>query len=216
MLKLVIGDKALSSWSLRPWILLKHLGIEFEEIRLPLDTAQFEREISRYSPSRRVPVLLDGPLRVWESIAICEYVNELAGGRAWPGDRTTRAEARAVSAEMHAGFQAMRNEWSMQATSRGLQVPLSGAGRADVARIDALWSDCRSRFQSAGPWLFGDYCAADAMFAPVLLRFYSYGAELSPTAQAYFDFALQDPHLQEWLSGAEYEVTVEGRPEKHA
>lgn len=216
MLKLVIGDKALSSWSLRPWILLKHLGIEFEEIRLPLDTAQFEREISRYSPSRRVPVLLDGPLRVWESIAICEYVNELAGGRAWPGDRTTRAEARAVSAEMHAGFQAMRNEWSMQATSRGLQVPLSGAGRADVARIDALWSDCCSRFQSAGPWLFGDYCAADAMFAPVLLRFYSYGAELSPTAQAYFDFALQDPHLQEWLSGAEYEVTVEGRPEKHA
>jgi glutathione S-transferase len=216
VLKLVIGDKALSSWSLRPWILLKHLGIEFEEIRLPLDTAQFEREISRYSPSRRVPVLLDGPLRVWESIAICEYVNELAGGRAWPGDRTTRAEARAVSAEMHAGFQAMRNEWSMQATSRGLQVPLSGAGRADVARIDATWSDCRSRFQSAGPWLFGDYCAADAMFAPVLLRFYSYGAELSPTAQAYFDFALQDPHLQEWLSGAEYEVTVEGRPEKHA
>lgn len=216
MLKLVIGDKALSSWSLRPWILLKHLGIEFEEIRLPLDTAQFEREIPRYSPSRRVPVLLDGPLRVWESIAICEYVNELAGGRAWPGDRTTRAEARAVSAEMHAGFQAMRNEWSMQATSRGLQVPLSGAGRADVARIDATWSDCRSRFQSAGPWLFGDYCAADAMFAPVLLRFYSYGAELSPTAQAYFDFALQDPHLQEWLSGAEYEVTVEGRPEKHA
>lgn len=216
MLKLVIGDKALSSWSLRPWILLKHLGIEFEEIRLPLDTAQFEREISRYSPSRRVPVLLDGPLRVWESIAICEYVNELAGGRAWPGDRTTRAEARAVSAEMHAGFQAMRNEWSMQATSRGLQVPLSGAGRADVARIDATWSDCRSRFQSAGPWLFGDYCAADAMFAPVLLRFYSYGAELSPTAQAYFDFSLQDPHLQEWLSGAEYEVTVEGRPEKHA
>ncbi len=216
MLKLVIGDKALSSWSLRPWILLKHLGIEFEEIRLPLDTAQFEREIPRYSPSRRVPVLLDGPLRVWESIAICEYVNELAGGRAWPVDRTTRAEARAVSAEMHAGFQAMRNEWSMQATSRGLQVPLSGAGRADVARIDATWSDCRSRFQSAGPWLFGDYCAADAMFAPVLLRFYSYGAELSPTAQAYFDFALQDPHLQEWLSGAEYEVTVEGRPEKHA
>jgi len=216
VLKLVIGDKALSSWSLRPWILLKHLGIEFEEIRLPLDTAQFEREIPRYSPSRRVPVLLDGPLRVWESIAICEYVNELAGGRAWPGDRTTRAEARAVSAEMHAGFQAMRNEWSMQATSRGLQVPLSGAGRADVARIDATWSDCRSRFQSAGPWLFGDYCAADAMFAPVLLRFYSYGAELSPTAQAYFDFALQDPHLQEWLSGAEYEVTVEGRPEKHA
>ena len=150
MLKLVIGDKALSSWSLRPWILLKHLGIEFEEIRLPLDTAQFEREISRYSPSRRVPVLLDGPLRVWESIAICEYVNELAGGRAWPGDRTTRAEARAVSAEMHAGFQAMRNEWSMQATSRGLQVPLSGAGRTDVARIDATWSDALEPLRRVG------------------------------------------------------------------
>lgn len=216
MLQLVIGDKALSTWSLRPWILLKHLGLEFEEIRLPLDTDRFELEISQYSPSRRVPVLLDGPLRVWESIAICEYANELAGGRAWPQERTTRAEARAVSAEMHAGFEAMRNEWSMRATSRGLQVPLGSAARADVARIDAIWSDCRKRYRSGGPWLFGGYSAADAMFAPVLLRFYSYGAELSPTAQAYLEFALQDPHLQEWLSGAEYEVTIEGRPEKHA
>jgi glutathione S-transferase len=214
-MKLVIGDKNLSSWSMRPWMLLKHLGVDFEEIRLPLDTERFEQEIGRYSPSRRVPVLLDGALGVWDSLAIIEYANELCSGRAWPADRAARAEARSISAEMHSGFQALRTEWSMTALSRDLVVPLSPAGQADVARIDQIWRECRERHASHGPWLFGDWSAADAMYAPVLLRFQTYGASLSPTSKAYLEFAMQDPHLQEWLSGAEYEVRTEGRPMSH-
>jgi len=217
MLTLVIGDKQLSSWSLRPWILLRHLGLDFEEIRLPLDTAQFETEICRWSPTRRVPVLIDGDLRVWESIAICEYASERAGGGGWPQDPALRATARSISAEMHSGFQHLRTAWPMQATSRGLEVPLSAPARADVERIDAIWSDCRARHGRHGPWLFGSqYTIADAMYAPVVLRFATYGAQLSPLARQYRDQALADPHLLEWIRAAEHEIAVEGRPVAHA
>ena len=215
MLTLVIGDKNLSSWSLRPWILLKHAGLAFEEVRLPLDTPQFHAEIVRYSPARRVPVLLDGATRIWDSLAICEYVNELVAGRAWPTDAAVRAHARAVSAEMHSGFQALRTTWSMRATVTNLQVPLNADAAADVARIDGIWRDCRERYGAHGGWLFGNYSIADAMYAPVLLRFNSYGAELSPTARSYRDFALHDPHLQDWLLGAAREIADEGRPTDH-
>jgi len=216
MLTLVIGDKNLSSWSLRPWILLRHLGLPFEEIRLPLDTPQFDDEIVRYSPARRVPVLVDGERRIWDSLAICEYVNELAGGRAWPEDAAARAHARAVSAEMHSGFQALRSAWSMRAARTGLQVELGADGRTDLSRIDEIWRDCRARHGAHGPWLFGRYSAADAMYAPVVLRFNSYGAELSAAARTYLESALADPVLQEWIRGAEHEVRVEGRPPTHA
>jgi glutathione S-transferase len=216
MLTLVIGDKQLSSWSLRPWILLRHLGLPFEELRLPLDTARFRDEIGRWSPTGRVPVLLDGELRVWDSIAICEYASELAGGAGWPEDRSLRAVARSVSAEMHSGFQALRNAWSMQATSRGIDVPPTPDVAADVNRIDAIWSDCRTRHGRHGPWLFGDrYTIADAMYAPVVLRFITYGARLSETAGRYRDHVLADPSLQDWIRGAGHEVAVEGRPLAH-
>jgi glutathione S-transferase len=215
MLKLVIGDKNLSSWSLRPWLLLKHSGLEFEEVRLPLDTPFFRETIRTYSPTRRVPVLLDGTIRVWDSLAICEYVNERMGGQAWPSDPATRAHARAVSAEMHSGFQALRTNWSMRATVMNLNKPLGPEAAADVARIDELWSDCRERYGAEGRWLFGHFSIADAMFAPVLLRFNSYGAELAPTAAEYLRFGLQDPHLQEWLDGAAREIAEEGRPTDH-
>jgi glutathione S-transferase len=216
MLTLVIGDKNLSSWSLRPWILLKHSGLEFEEIRLPLDTQQFRDEIVRHSPARRVPVLLDGATRIWDSLAICEYVNELVGRKAWPTEPAVRAHARSVSAEMHSGFQSLRSTWSMRATVTHLQVPLSPEGAADVARIDEIWSDCRERYGEEGRWLFGHYSIADAMYAPVLLRFNSYGAKLSPAARSYQEFALQDPYLQDWLDGAAREIAEEGRPTDHA
>lgn len=215
MLTLVIGDKNLSSWSLRPWILLRHLDIQFEELRLPLDTERFHVEIARYSPSHRVPVLLDGAVRIWDSLAICEYVNEMVGGEAWPANPAARAHARSVSAEMHSGFSSLRQEWSMKAAATGLTVPLGEKAAADAARIDAIWRECRDHHGSHGPWLFGPYSVADAMYAPVLLRFRTYGAQLSPSARAYFDFALQDQHLQEWIRGAEYEVNVEGRPLDH-
>ncbi len=216
MLTLVIGDKNLSSWSLRPWILLKHAGLEFEEIRLPLDTPQFHAEVVKYSGARRVPVLIDGERRIWDSLAICEYVNELAGMKAWPDDAAARAHARSVSAEMHSGFQALRTAWSMRAAATGLQVPLGADAAADVARIDALWSDCRERYGKSGPWLFGRYSIADAMYAPVVLRFNSYGAGLTAAARAYLEFALADPALQEWIRGAEHEIRFEGRPSAHA
>jgi glutathione S-transferase len=216
MLTLVIGDKQLSSWSLRPWILLRHLGLPFEEVRLPLDTPRFHAEIGRWSPTGRVPVLLDGDLRIWDSIAICEYASELAGGAGWPADPRTRAVARSISAEMHSGFQALRGTWSMQATSRGVAVPPTPQVSADVARIDALWSACRARHGGHGPWLFGErYTIADAMFAPVVLRFVTYGARLSQAAGGYRDHALADPALQEWLRGARHEIEAEGRPVAH-
>ena len=217
MLTLVIGDKQLSSWSLRPWILLRHLGLPFEEVRLPLDTPRFFDEIGRWSPTGRVPVLLDGDLRIWDSIAICEYASELAGGAGWPVDGRLRAIARSISAEMHSGFQALRSAWSMQATSRGVEVPPTPQVSADVQRIDAIWSDCRARHGRRGPWLFGErYTIADAMYAPVVLRFTTYGARLSDAAAHYRDHALGDPHLQEWLRGAAHEIAVEGRPVAHA
>ena len=216
MLKLVIGDKQLSSWSLRPWMLLRHFGLPFEEIRLPLDTPRFHEEIGRYSPSRRVPVLLDGELTVWDSLAICEYLNERVDGAAWPSDTGARAVARAVSAEMHSGFTALRSAWSLRTTDTGLEVKLDEAGRADLARIDALWSDCLARNRAKGPWLFGrHYCIADAMYAPVALRFNTYGASLSPPARTYFEHVMADPHLREWIEGARREIALEGRPAAH-
>jgi glutathione S-transferase len=215
MLTLVIGDKNLSSWSLRPWILLKQAGLDFGEVRLPLDTQQFRDEIARYSPARRVPVLLDGTTRVWDSLAICEYVNELVGGEAWPNDPVARAHARAVSAEMHSGFQALRSTWSMRAALQGLQVPLGPDATADLERIDEIWRDCRDRYGSHGPWLFGHYSIADAMYAPVVLRFNTYGAALSPAGRGYLQFALEDESLREWIRGAERELAVEGRPAAH-
>lgn len=215
MLRLVIGDKHLSSWSLRPWILLKHLELPFEEVRLPLDTPRFRQEIGRYSPTGRVPVLLDGTVHVWESIAICEYVNEMAGGAAWPADPAARATARAISAEMHAGFQALRTAWTLKAAATGLRVPLDATAQADHARIEAIWNECRRGYLGQGPWLFGTYSVADAMYAPIVLRFNTYGAQLSGQAREYFEFALRDPWLLEWIRGAEREVTDEGRPAEH-
>jgi glutathione S-transferase len=206
MLRLVIGDKQLSSWSLRPWILLRHLGIPFEEVSLPLDTVRFRAEIERYSPARRVPVLLTAGLRVWDSLAICEYLNEHVEGAAWPDDPDDRALARSISAEMHSGFAALRSQWSLRASDTGIAVPLDEAGRADLARIDAIWSDCRARDAARGPWLLGGrYSIADAMYAPVVLRFNTYGASLSPAAQAYADHAMTDPNLLEWIEGARRE-----------
>lgn len=215
MLKLVIGDKNLSSWSLRPWMLLRHLGLAFEEIRLPLDTPRFRDEIGRYSPAHRVPVLLDGDLRVWDSLAICEYLDEKSGGRAWPEDAAARAHARSVSAEMHSGFTALRAAWSMQAAARGIELPPGPAALADIERIDEIWRNCRAEHAADGPWLFGRYSVADAMYAPVALRFNTYGARLSAGAGGYFEAVLQDSNIQDWIRGAEREVTTVERSPAH-
>jgi glutathione S-transferase len=203
-LLLTIGNKNYSSWSLRPWVLLKHLGLAFEERLLPLDTPEFSRDIATISPSRRVPVLQHGSLLVWDSLAICEYACELAG-RGWPRERDARAIARAVSAEMHAGFSILRSQWPMNARALGRHTAANPERAADISRIEDLWADCCRRFGKGGPWLFGEYSVADAMYAPVVLRLRTYGAHLREASAAYVATVLADEHLREWLAAAEAE-----------
>jgi glutathione S-transferase len=200
-LLLTIGNKNYSSWSLRPWILMKHLGLPFDERLLPLDTPEFARDIGSISPTRRVPVLSHGPLLVWDSLAICEYACELAGA-GWPRDRKARAVARAVSAEMHSGFSILRSQWPMNARAIGRRTATSPERSADVARIEDLWAECRGRFGDQGPWLFGEYSVADAMYAPVVLRLRTYGAHLRDTSASYVATVLADAHMREWLDAA--------------
>jgi glutathione S-transferase len=214
---LVIGNRNYSSWSLRPWILLRHLGLEFDEVRLPLDTPQFAAEVGRWSPSGKVPVLVDGELRAYESIAIVEYANELAGGRAWPADRTRRAHARSIAAEMHGGFQALRSAYPMNVRARNRRVPMTPELAAAIARLDAAWTDCRARYGADGPWLFGQYSAADAMYAPVAFRFQTYGSTgLGAASLDYVRTTLADPLLQPWIAAAEAETEVVGHDEAGA
>lgn len=208
MLKLVIGNKNLSSWSLRPWLLLKHLNLPFNQITLLLDTPEFKPQLGQYSPAGRVPVLIDGDLRIWDSLAIAEYLNERCDGRGWPADPALRAHARSISAEMHSGFAALRQNWPMQATARNIRVPLPPAGLDDVTRIDQIWQDCQSRYGANGPWLFGEFSIADAMYAPVVLRFNTYGATLSAAAAAYCKHVLNDSHLREWIQDAQQEIAT--------
>jgi glutathione S-transferase len=200
-LLLTIGNKNYSSWSLRPWILMKHLGLQFAERLLPLDTPEFARDIAAISPTKRVPVLQHGTLLIWDSLAICEYCCELAG-RGWPRDREVRAVARAVSAEMHSGFSILRSQWPMNARARDRRSAPNPERSADVARIEDLWADCRARYGESGPWLFGEYSVADAMYAPVVLRLQTYGSHLRESSAAYEATVLADPHMREWLDAA--------------
>jgi len=203
-LTLVIGNKNYSTWSLRAWLFMKHAGVEFQEILVPLDTPETREQLERYGPSGRVPVLRQGTLCVWDSLAICEYIAELSG-RGWPQAREARAVARSVCAEMHSGFTTLRSLWPMNARARNRRTAVTGALAADIERIDEIWNDCRSRFGSGGPWLFGDYSVADAMYAPAVLRFNTYGAHISQTARWYMASVLEDAALQEWLQGARQE-----------
>jgi len=203
-LTLIIGNKNYSPWSLRPWLLMKHVNLEFQELLIPLDTPETREQIDRYAPSGRVPVLRQGTLCVWDSLAICEYVAELSGS-GWPQAREARAVARAVCAEMHSGFSTLRSLWPMNARVRNRRTAVTAALEADIERIDEIWNDCRSRFGGGGPWLFGEYSVADAMYAPVVLRFNTYGARISQTARWYMATVLEDAPLQEWLQAAKQE-----------
>jgi glutathione S-transferase len=206
-LLLTIGNKNYSSWSLRPWILLKHLGLAFHERILPLDTPEFARDVAALSPTRRVPVLNDGDVTVWDSLAICEYACELAG-RGWPAPPAARAVARSACAEMHAGFTILRSQWPMNARALGRVTAPNPERTAEIARIEQLWNDCRLRFGANGPWLFGEYSVADAMYAPVVLRFRTYGARVNDAAAGYMQTVLADPIMQAWLAGAAAERAI--------
>lgn len=209
MLQLVIGNKNFSSWSLRPWLLLKQAGLPFREIPVHLRQADTKAQILAHSPSGKVPALIDGDLTVWDSLAICEYLAEKASLNhvdLWPADPKARAEARSVSAEMHSGFAALRQQMSMEVAASRPGEGQTPEVLADIARIAALWTSSRERFAAAGPFLFGDFSVADAMYAPVAFRFHTYGVELPPLAAAYRDTLLALPAMQEWAAGARAEV----------
>ena len=210
MSTLLIGSKNYSSWSLRPWVFLRKAAFKFTEQIVHFDQSDYQAQIAAQSPSRRVPLLIDDGVKIWDSLAICEYAAE-STGRGLPSDRLARARARSVAAEMHSGFQALRNECPMNVRARDRRVPQTPELRADVARIDEIWSSCRKEHGGGGDWLFGDFSIADAMFAPVFFRFQTYGASLSPASQTYLNHALQDPELRDWQDAA----LQEGHPLPH-
>jgi glutathione S-transferase len=205
--QLVIGNKNYSSWSLRPWLAARHAGIEFDEIRVSLFTPEGTAQIRQYSPSLRVPVWREGDLVIWESLAICEYLAERVPSL-WPADAAARAVARSVSAEMHAGFSALRNAMPMNARARGRRVAVTPEIAADIDRIEAIWTDGRRRFGAGGPWLFGAFSIADAMFGPVVLRFVPYGVSRPGVVDDYVATFMADPHLQAWIVAAEQEPEI--------
>jgi glutathione S-transferase len=203
---LVIGNKNYSSWSLRPWLAMKMAGASFQEVIIPLRQPTTAADIARHSPAGKVPVLHDGEITVWESLAILEY---LAGGmpkaRLWPDDREARAVARVVSAEMLAGFVALRTHMPMN-----VRASKPGRGRTpevemDIRRIVTLWEDCRARFGEGGPFLFGRFSNADAMYAPVVTRFNTYDVELHGEARAYAETILALPAMLEWFAAGKAE-----------
>jgi glutathione S-transferase len=212
---LVIGNKCYSSWSLRPWLLLRHAEIPFEELRIPLYTAETRARILPHSPSGRVPVFIDGALRIWESLAICEHLAERHPERCgWPRGAEARGVARSVSAEMHAGFQALRSELPLYCRGARRGVVPGPAARADLERVFSLLADCRSRFGAGGPWLFGSFSPADAMFAPVALRLLTYGVATPPAVGAWVDSIRRHPAIEDWIAAARRETEVVAEAER--
>ncbi len=213
-LKLIIGNKNYSSWSLRTWFLLTEAGIEFAEHRIPLDLDNSAAEIARFSPSGRIPVLLLDEQQVWDTLAIAETVAEhWPEKELWPSDSAAKAHARCISAEMHSGFPALRESMPMNCRAMGRKVSLPDALTADIDRILDIWSDCHRRYQSQGNWLFGRFSVADAMFAPVVLRFRTYSINLPGSASAYPRRLLESESIQSWLAAAESEIEVIKRDE---
>ncbi len=205
-LTLVIGNKNYSSWSLRPWLLMQQAGIPFVERYIPIRSAAWAAQIPRLSPSGKVPALQDGPLQVWDSLAICEYLAErFPEKQLWPAAVAARAEARSVSAEMHSGFMALRLNMFMN-----IRRHMPTRGRTpevlqDIERIVAIWNGCRARYAAGGPFLFGGFSIADAMYAPVALRFATYAVKTEGAAGDYARTLLALPALQEWVAAAHAE-----------
>jgi glutathione S-transferase len=214
--RLLLGDKNYSSWSLRPWLAMRMFNIPFEEINVDIYNKGTRARILEHSPSGKVPALKTGSLTIWDTMAIIEYLAENHPDLViWPKDREARAMARVVSAEMHSGFTDLRNEMPMDMTgSKPVDEVSKGVGH-DVARITEVWRMCRETYGSAGDFLFGDFSAADAMFAPVTSRFRTYGVDLSAlgddgTAQAYCDAVLSLPAIEEWTQAGREQMAERG------
>ncbi|MEO1015333.1 MAG: glutathione S-transferase family protein [Pseudomonadota bacterium] len=209
-LTLIIGDKNLSSWSLRPWLAMRHLGIPFTEELVRLDRPDSRENLRRLSPSGFVPCLKDGETVVWDSLAILEYLNESFPEKGlWPASAQARAHARSASAEMHSGFSNLRTVWPMMFTREDLRHTTSGGVARDIARIADLWTEARERFgvPHGGAFLYGDFSIADAMYAPVASRFRTYGPiDLPPPAAEWMEMMLDLPAMREWGEDAAKEL----------
>ena len=212
MLKLFIGNKAYSSWSMRGWLAVRHAGVAFEEIVVPLydDDWDKRREGAEFAPSSgKVPILWDGDVVVWDSLAIVEYLADKVGrDRFWPADDAARAMARSMAAEMHSGFQNLRREHSMNVRRTFATPELSPGVQQDVMRIVSLWAEARARFGGGGEFLFGDYGAVDLMFAPVVTRLVTYGIPVPRFAVAYMQAILAYPDVRAWIGAAQEEPWV--------
>jgi glutathione S-transferase len=205
-LRLVIANKAYSSWSLRPWILLSHFEIPFVELVIPLDKPDTRRRILNVSPNGKCPSLHDGPVTVWESLAIIEYIAEKYPDKAiWPNGKKARALARSLCSEMHAGFQALREHCPTNFRRPVRKRELTSEVEANVARIEAAWADARKTYRKQGPFLFGRFSAADAMFAPVVNRFYVYDVPVKKESRDYMDAIMALAAWKAWIRDAEAE-----------
>lgn len=203
-LTLVIANKAYSSWSLRPWLALKAAGVPFEAILIPLEEPDTRQRILEHSPAGKVPILIEGEVRVWESLAILEYLAErFPEAGLWPADRAARAKARAIASEMHAGFVPLRQHYPMNVRKRIPNRAPTPDVQANIDRVQAIWRDCLAR--SGGPFLFGRFGAADAMYAPVVSRFETYGVSVDPGLRVYMDAVLEMPPFREWVEAAHAE-----------
>jgi glutathione S-transferase len=208
-LELVIGNKAYSSWSLRPWLVLKHADAKFSETRVPLYVTGYKEKLLQHAPTGKVPVLKHGAISIWDSLAICEYLAELfPQGGLWPQHTGARALARAVSAEMHSGFLTIRAVMPFNCRARNRHVPITTGLRGEIKRVEELWSACRSAHGSGGPWLFGRFTIADAMLIPMALRFVTYSVPLGEVSHAYVDAILAHPPVEEWIAASEREPEV--------
>lgn len=212
--RLVIGNKSWSSWSLRPWLAMRRLGVAFEEINVQLRQPDSKAQILKYSPSGMVPLLLDGNFAVWDSLAILEYLADAHPDKGlWPADRKTRALARCVAAEMHSGFMPLRRTCSMEILASNPLDPVPEDVEADARRVIALWRQCRTQHGQGGPFLFGAFTAADAMYAPVASRFRTYLPDLARfgddgSAARYIDTIFAMPEITEWMNGAKAQTAA--------
>lgn len=212
--KLIIGNKNYSSWSLRSWLLLREAGIEFEEHKIALDVETTAAEMAQHCPGRTVPVLQLNETVIWDTQAIAETVAERwPDAQLWPSDADARAYARSICAEMHSGFAELRNRMPMNCRAMGRKVALVDELTDQIDRIIAIWSACHKQYSGDNGWLFGDFSIADAMFAPVVLRFRTYGINLPQSALHYPQRLLESDAMQEWLAAAETEIEVIDREE---
>lgn len=209
-LKLVIGNKNYSSWSMRPWLALRANDIPFEEVLVSLYSGEADKQrILDFSRSGKVPILVDGNVTVWDSLAIIEHIAErFPEKRLWPEHPAHRARARSVSAEMHSGFAALRNECGMNLHRPVRAIELSADARANIARVEEIWRECRERHGQSGPFLFGAFGAADAMFAPVVHRFRTYAVAVTEETQRYMDAMISLPAFAEWTRAALAETII--------